>query len=212
MKVVKNFTRLILTFLFATILCCGIVGCEKKKSYAELMNECKVIRDSLMRLKSNDAFILKVTDEALKRHFLQIDTIIMNEKGVGFREDGRIDEKISQIPQFFVNVVSKGKVIGTIDGIKGEYSFDLETEFIRELLGSAFSREYSLTVKDKNGYYAVSVSRGSKRNIKELNEEIKANSQYDVLIDGIKVRYINMEGNAVVYSSERELSPSQMEK
>lgn len=193
-----------------------VCNCGKKKSYSELMNECSAITDSLMRLKSNDAFVLKATNEILKRHFSQIDTIIIKEKDVGLREEGRINETTPQLPQYFVNVVSKGKVVGTINGVKDEYNYNIKTEFIREFLESAFSSDYSLTLKDINDYYVADVIKGNKKDINKLNEEIKYKAQYDVIVDGIKVCFLSKDDSgdytSLYYYSDKTLSDSQIKK
>lgn len=200
--------------IIVVALCLGTVGCSKKKTYSELADEAYAIRDSLQKRLNieKDDFCLKVTKRILKQHFSQIDTVIMNTSSASVHEKGRIDEKTSQLPQFYVHVSTKGMVTGTINGVKGDYSYDTFVNIIREFMNDPYSSDYNLTVNDNNGYYIVSVSDGRKKNVNELNEEIKSNAQFDITVDGIKVRYIGRDGNAVIFSSSKELSPSQMAK
>ena len=142
--------------------------------------------------------------------------IIIKEKDVGLREEGRINETTPQLPQYFVNVVSKGKVVGTINGVKDEYNYNIKTEFIREFLESAFSSDYSLTLKDINDYYVADVIKGNKKDINKLNEEIKYKAQYDVRVDGIKVCFLSKDDSgdytSLYYYSDKTLSDSQIKK
>jgi hypothetical protein len=209
----KKSVNVILVLIFSVMLCSSLEGCKKKKSYSELLNECIAIKDS-MRKKANDAYVRKVANEILKRNFSQIDTIIVKEKRVSI--GGDVSSKTETTPLYNVDINAEGKVIGTINGVKDEYVFDLHTNIIREFMESAFSSDYYLTVKDKNGLYAASVSRGKKLDIEKDNERLKANAKNDVTIDGIKVRYLSKDDSdgftVLNYYSDKKLSDKQIRK
>ena len=215
MKKIKKSSSICFVSILALFICFGFIGCKKKKTYAELTNEVISIKNS-MRKKANNAYVYKVTDEILKRNFSQIDTIVINKKLVSIGDKGDINKDTGTLPSFDVDINSEGKVIGTINGVKDEYSFDIHTEIAREFMESAFSSDYSLTVKDQNGYLAASVSRGSKKDIKKMNDIRKEDAQYDVSVDGIKVHYFSKddypEGAYLKYYSEKKLSDNQIRK
>lgn len=213
MKKIKKNLSAIYVSVFAILICFSIVGCKKKKSYTELQNEVIAIKDS-MRKKANNSYVFKASEEILKRNFSQIDTIIITKKRVAIGDRGDINVRTGQLPQFDVDINSEGKVLGTINGVKDEYRFDIHTEIDREFMESAYSSNYYLMVKDINGFYAASVSHGSPQNINELNDKIKTNSKNDVTVDGIKVRYLSKDDSdgftVLNYFSDKKLSDKQI--
>lgn len=198
--------------VFAIILCGSFEGCKKKVDYNKLLNEIQAQRKSLQK-KVNNEYCYKITKSILESHFSQIDTVIMSKESKASVYGGDLNYKTAEIGKFYVQIDSKGKVKGTINGKKDEFSYDIFYERIDiDELDIPSLNDYSMSIKDKEGYYLSCIYDGKKEDVTEMNEKIKSNAKNNVVVDGIVCRYINREGNAIIFSSNKTLTPSQMAK
>ena len=213
---VKTHLHTLVLIMLATIICCGFESCKKKVNYIELSNEIQAKRQSLKK-KVNNTYCYKFTKSILTSHFSQIDTVIMSKESTASVIGGKLNYKTAEIGKFYAQIKSKGKVTGTINGKKDVYEYDLFYERIDiDEMDSPFLNDYSLTVKDKDGYYALRIFDGKKEDIKEMNEKIKSNSQYDVIVDGIKVSFLSKDDSggltSLYYYSDKTLTDGQIKR
>lgn len=212
-----HFLHTLFFIVFATIICCGFESCKKKKvDYNVLINQRDAKKKALEK-KVNKLYCYKITETKLNSHFSQIDTVLMYKESNALIVGGEISLKTGEIGGFYVKVSSKGKVTGTIDGKKGEYDYNFYYHHIDvDEMDSPFLNDYSLFVKDKEGYYVLQVVDGKKDDTQAVNDEIKAMSKKDIYVDGIKVKFLSKDDSAgfidVYYCTDKKLTDNQIRK
>lgn len=203
---------------FAVLMSSGtLISCKHKKTGEELIAEHEANRLSIKK-KLTKKYAYDVTKIALSEKFSKIDTIIITKYDCHPDNIGEWSEA-----NYRAYVRTDGKVIGSINNQEGTFTYWFETYIDKENIDAKIFKTESLFAEDKDGDHVIVKYGIHDYSVEELAEEKRKSvehrayaKQYDVIVDGIKVRYLSKddepEGSYLNFYSEKKLSDSQIRK
>lgn len=191
------------TILLATILCLTFSSCKKSLTPEE--------RKKRLENIINEDDCKEITNNALQAVLKDLRDVKFDNVLHGVQEDIHSLDKENN---YYVSVVVGGNVRGVLDGVDSVYSFYL---YGRIPENSAFLKEfdengYNLSLK-LNGTFVYSNKEDVDALNKEKTEHFKQSEEMrkkDFFIGETKVRYDGKEGNSLVFTSTRELTPDEI--
>ena len=195
--------KMIAIFLFVIGCCNTFEGCKKNLTPEE--------RKKNLETKISENDCKEITTDALRKILENLRDVKFENALHGVEEDIR---NFSKENNYYISVVVYGTAKGVYKGVDSDYSFYLYGRIPENIADKKEFDEngYNLFLK-KNGVFVYS----NKDNVDALNRE-KAESlkkgeemrKKDFVIGDTKVQYNGKEGNSLVYSSGRELTPNEI--
>ena len=203
---------------FALLMSSGtLTSCKHKKSGKELIAEREANRRSIQK-ELTKKYVYDVTKIALSEKFSKIDTIIITKYDC---HPDNIGEWADASYRAYVR--TDGKVIGSINNQEGTFTYWFETHIDKKDIDAKIFNVESMFAEDQDGYHVIckyGIHDYTAEELKKENEKKKAGreyaKQYEVSVDGIKVRYLSKndepEGTYLNYYSDKRLSDSQIRR
>ena len=188
----------------AAITCLTLGSCKKNLTPEE--------RKKNLETKINENDCKEITNSALQSVLKNLREVSYESVLKGVQEDIHNFNKENNL---YVQIVVSGSAKGIFNGIDSLYYFYLYGRIPEDLADKKEFDEngYNFSLKSINGLFVYS----NKENIESLNKaKIESQKQSeemkkkDFFIGKTKVRYDGKEGNSLVFTSSRELTPDEI--
>ena len=193
----------IFLYLCTIIFCLAFDSCQNKPTPDE--------RRANLETKISEKDCKEITNNALQVVLGNLREIIYDNVSHGVEEDIYNSDKDNN---YYISVVVSGTAKGVLNGVDSVYSFYLYGRIPENLVDKKDFDDngYNLSLK-QNGNFVYS----NKEDINALNkdriESLKKGEEMrkkDFMIGKTKVRFDGKEGNSLIYTSTRELTPDEI--